>query len=128
MFLMNMCNHQINLLANIFCSEAFPAKCKLCGCKVIRKHNTSASLLAGFFAFGGVLLLLLLIVFIDYSGFILLGIVSLTAMIYFIGINKVPLIEYSQEAQAIYKQRSKKQLRNLAIFITLIIIVAISET
>ncbi|MGK0270595.1 MAG: hypothetical protein ACI88H_001242, partial [Cocleimonas sp.] len=36
--------------------------------------------------------------------------VGITSLIYFIGITKIPLIEYSQEAQTINKKRTQKYL------------------
>ena len=125
---MNICNHQISALKNIVCTEAFPAKCNLCGCKVIRQHTALANILIGLFAFGSLLLLSLLIVFFEYAGFIIVSVVGITSLIYFISIAKVPLIEYSQEAQTINKKRTQKYLLGLVVFILVFIAVVLTET
>jgi hypothetical protein len=125
---MNSCTHKIGFVANIFCSEAIPCKCSICGCKVIRIHNNAADLLKGIFAFGGVLLIALLFTFIEYAGVIIFAGVALSFLAYFRGVTKSPLLEFSIEEQLINKQRSKKQLIGLAVFVIVVISVVVSET
>ncbi len=85
-------------------------------------------MLIGLFAFGGLLLLSLLIVFFEYAGFITLFVVGITSLIYFTSITKIPLIEYSQEAQGVNKKRTQKYLLGLVVFILVFIAVVLTET
>ena len=125
---MKSCTHKISFVANIFCSEAISSSCSICGCKVIRIHNNVADLLKGIFAFGGVLLITLLLAFIEYAGLIIFIGIALSFLAYFRGVAKSPLVEFSPEEQLINKQRYKKQLIALAIFVIVAISVVVSET
>ncbi|MDO6687506.1 MULTISPECIES: hypothetical protein [unclassified Agarivorans] len=125
---MKSCTHKISFVANIFCSEAIPAKCSICGCKVIRIHNNVVDILKGIFAFGGVLLVALLFIFIEYAGVIIFTGVALSFLAYCRGIAKSPLVVFSREEQLENKQRSKKQLIGLVIFVIVAISAVVSET
>ena len=120
---MNDCSHKVSLLKNILCTQALPAKCEHCGSKLVRNHDFTKFLLAGYCAYGGIPLIVLLILFIEQVFVIMTVLVALPLLIYFWETSRNELEVFTNDAQDKYKSRSNKTLLLLGVFILVVFVI-----